>query len=239
MSIRAKWCGFIPPEFAMRLLIVEDDPKTRTYLSKGLAEAGFVVDTADDGVSGLHLLRSGGYDLVVLDVMLPGMDGWGVIRELRQAGISTPTLFLTARDSTADLIRGLDLGADDYLAKPFVYAEFLARVRALLRRGSAHASDLLQVNDLKLDFHRHKSSRADRVLDLTPKEFALLALLMRHHGEVLSRTQIASQVWDINFDSDMNLVDVSLSRLRRKVDADTSLKLIHTVRGVGYVLEAR
>jgi two-component system copper resistance phosphate regulon response regulator CusR len=223
----------------MRLLIVEDDDKTRTYLHKGLSESGFVVDAAQDGVSGLHLLLSGTYDLAILDVMLPGMDGWSVMKELRKSGSSTPTLFLTARNGTDDLVKGLDLGADDYLAKPFVYAELLARVRALLRRGASPVTDALQVSDLELDFHRHKASRAGVALDLSPKEFALLALLMRHRGEVLSRTAIASQVWDINFDSDMNLVDVSVSRLRRKIDGEASAKLIHTVRGVGYVLEAR
>ena len=223
----------------MRLLIVEDDEKTRTYLCKGLSEAGFVVDSAEDGVSGLHLLVSGKYDLTILDVMLPALDGWSVLKELRKSGNSTPTLFLTARDGTDDLVKGLDLGADDYLAKPFVYAELLARVRALLRRGATPVADSLRVSDLELDFHRHKANRAGVALDLSPKEFALLALLMKRQGEVLSRTAIASQVWDINFDSDMNLVDVSVSRLRRKVDGEANSKLIHTVRGVGYVLEAR
>lgn len=223
----------------MRLLIVEDEEKTRTYLCKGLKEAGFVVDSAADGTTGLHLIRTYGFDLLILDVMLPCMDGWSVVRELRASGNGTPVLFLTARDRTEDLVKGLDLGADDYVVKPFVYAELLARVRALTRRGTNAQPDVLRVADLELDFHRHKAVRAGRLLDLTPKEFLLLALLMRRSGEVLSRTLIASEVWDINFDSDTNLVDVSVSRLRRKVDGESALKLIHTIRGVGYVLEAR
>lgn len=223
----------------MRLLIVEDEEKTRTYLCKGLKEAGFVVDSAADGTTGLHLIRTYGFDLLILDVMLPCMDGWSVVRELRASGNGTPVLFLTARDRTEDLVKGLDLGADDYVVKPFVYAELLARVRALTRRGTNAQPDVLRVADLEIDFHRHKAVRAGRLLDLTPKEFLLLALLMRRSGEVLSRTLIASEVWDINFDSDTNLVDVSVSRLRRKVDGESALKLIHTIRGVGYVLEAR
>jgi len=221
----------------MRVLVVEDEDTTRNYLSQGLREAGFVVDSAEDGTTGLHLLDSNAYDLLILDIMLPGTSGWSVIGQVRQSGCQIPTLFLTARDSTDDIVKGLELGADDYLIKPFIYAELLARVRALVRRGSAPQSDALQVADLELDFRRHKATRGGRGLDLTPKEFALLSLLMRRRGEVLSRTLIASQVWDINFDSDTNLVDVSVSRLRRKVDGESNLKLIHTVRGVGYVLE--
>lgn len=223
----------------MRLLIVEDEEKTRTYLCKGLKEAGFVTDSAEDGTTGLHLASTHGYDLLILDVMLPGTDGWSLIQQLRASGNRTPVLFLTARDRTEDLVKGLDLGGDDYMVKPFVYAELLARVRALARRGTSQQPDMLRVADLELDFHRHKATRAGRLLDLTPKEFLLLALLMRRCGEVLSRTLLASQVWDINFDSDTNLVDVSVSRLRRKVDGESEVKLIHTVRGVGYVLEAR
>jgi two-component system copper resistance phosphate regulon response regulator CusR len=223
----------------MRLLIVEDEEKTRTYLCKGLKEAGFVVDSADDGIGGAHLMETQEYDLLILDVMLPGRDGWSLVSQLRASGKRTPVLFLTARDQTEDLVKGLELGADDYVVKPFVYAELLARVRALTRRAQSREPDTLRVADLELDFHKHKASRAGRLLDLTPKEFLLLALLMRRQGEVLSRTLIASQVWDINFDSDLNLVDVSVGRLRRKVDGDSPLKLIHTVRGVGFVLEAR
>ena len=223
----------------MRLLIVEDEAKTRTYLCKGLREAGFVIDSAGDGTTGLDLIQAHQYDLLILDVMLPGANGWSIISQLRASGNATPVLFLTARDSTEDLVKGLELGADDYLVKPFVYAELLARVRALGRRGNNQQPDAVRVADLELDFHRHKALRGRRVLDLTPKEFLLLELLMRRCGEVLSRTLIASQIWDINFDSDTNLVDVSVGRLRRKVDGESDLKLIHTVRGIGYVLEAR
>ena len=223
----------------MHVLVVEDEDTTRNYLCQGLREAGFVVDAAQDGTTGLHLLSTNTYDLLILDVMLPGTNGWTIIKRIRQAGCQIPALFLTARDSTEDLVKGLELGADDYLIKPFIYAELLARVRALLRRGSAPQSDTLRIADLELDILRHKASRAGRPIELTRKEFALLSLLMRRSGEVLSRTLIASQVWDINFDSDTNLVDVSVGRLRRKVDGDSPLKLIHTIRGIGYVLEER
>lgn len=223
----------------MRLLIVEDEDKTRTYLSQGLQEAGFIVDAAADGGSGREMLHLNDYDLVILDVMLPVTDGWSLISELRRSGNQIPVLFLTARDSTEDIVKGLELGADDYLVKPFIYAELLARVRALVRRGILPQIDALRVADLELDFIKHRATRGGRILDLTPKEFALLTLLMRRRGEVLSRTLIASKVWDINFDSDTNLVDVSVSRLRRKVDGESRIKLIHTVRGVGYVLEER
>lgn len=223
----------------MRLLVVEDEKKTREYLSKGLRESGFVVDAAEDGETGLHLARSEDYDLIILDVMLPGRDGWSVIREMRRVGKQTPALFLTARDAIDDRVKGLELGADDYIPKPFAYAELLARVRALLRRGPGRQSERLRIADLELDLVRHKASRASQTLELSPKEFALLSLLMRRSGEVLTRTLIASQVWDINFDSDTNLVDVSVGRLRRKVDEPFEKKLIHTVRGVGYVLEER
>jgi two-component system copper resistance phosphate regulon response regulator CusR len=223
----------------MRLLIVEDESKTREFLSKGLRESGFVVDAAEDGETGLHLATSSAYDLIILDVMLPGGDGWSVLSELRRAGSQVPALFLTARDSVNDRVKGLELGADDYLAKPFAYAELLARVRALLRRGPGRQPERLCVGDLELDVSRYKASRAGQALELSPKEFQLLSLLMRRSGEVLTRTLIASQVWDINFDSDSNLLDVSVGRLRRKVDDPFEKKLIHTVRGVGYVLEER
>lgn len=223
----------------MRLLIVEDEKKTREYLTKGLRESGFAVDAAEDGETGLHLARSEDYDLIILDVMLPGRDGWSVMREMRRVGKQTPALFLTARDAIDDRVKGLELGADDYIPKPFAYAELLARVRALLRRGPGRQPERLRIADLEIDLVRHKASRAGQSLDLSPKEFALLSLLMRRSGEVLTRTLIASQVWDINFDSDTNLVDVSVGRLRRKVDEPFEKKLIHTVRGVGYVLEER
>jgi two-component system copper resistance phosphate regulon response regulator CusR len=187
----------------------------------------------------LLLARTGGYDLVILDVMLPGRDGWSVLTELRQAGRQTPVLFLTARDAVEDRVRGLELGADDYLVKPFSFAELLARVRSVLRRGPARLPEVVRVADLELDLVRHRAARGGVRLELTPKEFALLSLLARRAGEVLSRTLIAEQVWDVNFDSDSNVVDVHVRRLRAKVDGPFERKLIHTARGSGYVLEER
>ncbi len=223
----------------MRLLIVEDEPKTGEYLHQGLTEAGFVADLARTGPDGLHLAQTGDYDLVVLDVMLPGMDGWQVLETLRGESNQTPVLFLTARDDVADRVRGLELGADDYLVKPFAFSELLARIRTLLRRGKMKEQEHLQIADLDLDHLKRRATRAGQRVDLTAKEFALLALLMRRQGEVLSRALIASQVWDMNFDSDTNVVDVAIKRLRAKVDDPFPLKLIHTVRGMGYVLEIR
>ncbi|MDX9994522.1 MAG: heavy metal response regulator transcription factor [Rhodocyclaceae bacterium] len=223
----------------MRLLIVEDEPKTGGYLHQGLSEAGYVVDLARTGIDGLHLARTGDYDLVVLDVMLPGMDGWQVLKALRDEGRGIPVLFLTARDDVADRVRGLELGADDYLVKPFAFSELLARIRTLLRRGKVKEPELLSVADLELDLVRRRAVRQGRRIDLTAKEFTLLLLLMRRQGEVLSRALIASQVWDMNFDSDTNVVDVAIKRLRSKVDEPFPDRLIHTVRGMGYVLEVR
>jgi two-component system copper resistance phosphate regulon response regulator CusR len=223
----------------VKVLVVEDEAKAAAYLRKGLAENGFVVDVAGDGVDGLHLARTGGYDLVILDVMLPGRDGWSVLTELRQAGNQAPVLFLTARDAVDDRVKGLELGGDDYLVKPYSFAELLARARSILRRGPARLPDVVRVADLELDLVRHRAARAGRRLDLTPKELALLSLLARRAGEVLSRTLIAEQVWDMNFDSDSNVVDVHVRRLRAKVDDPFDRKLIHTARGVGYVLEER
>ena len=223
----------------MKLLIVEDEDKTSGYLRKGLQENGFVVDVADNGEDGFHLARSSHYDLIVLDVMLPQRDGWSVAQSLRATGKQTPILFLTARDSVEDRVKGLELGADDYLIKPFAFSELLARVRSILRRGPTRESDELVISDLQIDFRKHKAHRAGKRMDLTPKEFALLSLLARHTGEVLSRTLIAEQVWDMNFDSETNVVDVHVRRLRSKVDDPYEKKLIHTVRGVGYVLEQR
>jgi two-component system copper resistance phosphate regulon response regulator CusR len=222
----------------MRLLVVEDNPKASAYLCKGLRESGFVVDGALDGVDGLHLARSAEYDLIVLDVMLPGMDGWKVLQELRRDS-QTPVLFLTARDSVEDRVKGLELGADDYLVKPFAFSELLARIRTLLRRGVAREPQTMQEADLEVDLLKRRVHRSGERIDLTPKEFALLSLLLRRRGEVLSRTLIAEQVWDMNFDSDTNVVDVAVRRLRAKIDEPHAVKLIHTVRGVGYVLEAR
>lgn len=223
----------------MKLLIVEDEQKAAAYLCKGLTENGFVVDVADRGDIGLDLAWTGDYDLIILDVMLPGADGWTVLQRLREAGKQTPVLFLTARDSVQDRVKGLDLGADDYLIKPFAFSELLARVRTLLRRGPAQQTEIVRVADIELDLVRHKATRGGERLNLTPKEFSLLSLLTRRTGEVLSRTLIAEQVWDMNFDSNTNVVDVHVRRLRSKVDDPFSEKLIHTVRGVGYVLEQR
>jgi two-component system copper resistance phosphate regulon response regulator CusR len=223
----------------MKLLIVEDEPKTADYLKRGLSEAGFVVDIARNGRDGLHLALTESYDLVVLDVMLPVLDGWEVLRSVRAAGRNTPVLFLTARDQVDDRVRGLELGADDYLIKPFSFAELLARIRTLLRRGKAPpALEKLAVADLELDLLHRRVTRAGNRIDLTAKEFALLELLMRRHGEVLPRSLIASQVWDMNFDSDTNVIDVAVRRLRAKIDDHFDTKLIQTVRGMGYVLRA-
>lgn len=223
----------------MKLLIIEDETKTGDYLRQGLGEAGFVVDLARDGVDGLHLAESGDYALLILDVMLPGLDGWQVLSRLRAAGRQLPVLFLTARDDVDDRVKGLELGADDYLLKPFAFAELLARVRTLLRRGQTRSSepDTLRAADLEVDLLRRRVSRAGQRLELTAKEFALLELLLRRQGEVLPRSLIAAQVWDMNFDSDTNVVEVAVRRLRAKVDDPFAVKLIRTVRGMGYVLE--
>ncbi len=224
----------------MKLLIVEDEPKTGDYLKQGLTEAGFVADLARDGWEGLEMARDGHYDLLILDVMLPGLDGWQVLAELRRAGAELPVLFLTARDRVEDRVKGLELGADDYLVKPFAFTELLARVRSLLRRGRAGLEPtLFKIADLELDILRRRASRAGRRIELTAKEFALLELFLRHQGEVLPRSLIASQVWDMNFDSDTNVIDVAMRRLRLKIDDGYEPKLIHTVRGMGYVLEQR
>lgn len=222
----------------MRILIVEDEPKTGTYLRKGLTEAGFVADWVEDGITGLHQATTEDYDLVILDVMLPGKDGWTVLEHLRRTR-ETPVLFLTARDDVGDRVKGLELGADDYLAKPFDFVELVARVRSILRRGQPRDSTVLKVADLELDLTRRKATRQGDTILLTAKEFSLLWLLMRREGEILPRATIASQVWDMNFNSDTNVVDAAIRRLRVKVDDPYEPKLIHTVRGMGYVLELR
>lgn len=224
----------------MRILIVDDEPKLADYVHKGLTEHGFVVDIARNGVDGRHLAVHGEYDLVILDVMLPGMDGFSVLQALRKTQ-KTPVLMLTARDRVEDRVRGLQGGADDYLVKPFAFSELLARVRALLRRsGDQHTEmNILRLADLEVDLVRRRATRAGDRLMLTAKEFALLALLLQRHGEVLARTTLAEQVWDMNFDSDTNVVEVAVRRLRAKLDDPFPKKLLHTVRGMGYVLEDR
>ena len=222
----------------MKILIVEDEAKISEYLRQGLTEAGFVVDLARNGLDGHHLAMTGAYDLVILDVLLPDLDGWRILQALREAGHKVPALFLTARDSVDDRVKGLELGADDYLVKPFAFAELLARVRTLLRRGTAPATETtLKVADLELDLMRRRVTRAGKRIQLTAKEFALLELLLRHRDEVLPRSLIASQVWDMNFDSDTNVIDVAIRRLRAKIDDAFEPKLIHTVRGMGYMLD--
>ncbi|CRM84222.1 DNA-binding heavy metal response regulator [Pseudomonas sp. FH4] len=223
----------------MRILVIEDELKTADYLHQGLSESGYVVDCAASGADGLHLSRQHTYELVILDVNLPLMDGWDVLQRIRQTS-NTRIMMLTAQGRLADKIKGLELGADDYLVKPFEFPELLARVRTLMRRSvEAAVPDVLRVGDLELDQGRHRAFRGNQRIDLTTKEFALLHLLMRQSGVVLSRTQIISFVWDMNFDCDTNVVEVSIRRLRAKIDDPFERKLIHTLRGVGYVLEDR
>ena len=223
----------------MKILVIEDEPKAAEYLRQGLSESGYTVEVALNGTDGLHAANNGDHDLLVLDVMLPGIDGFAVLAALRTSR-QTPVLMLTARGKTDDKLRGFELGADDYLVKPFQFPELLARVRALLKRRQAVATDpTLRVGDLEIDPVRHRVTRGGQRIQLTAKEFALLSLLAERSGEVLSRTQIASLVWDIHFDSDSNVVEVAVRRLRAKVDDPFADKLIHTVRGVGYVLDHR
>jgi len=223
----------------MKILIIEDETKIGDYLHQGLSEAGFVVDLARNGLDGHHLAMTESYDLIILDVMLPDVEGWRILRALREEGKAVPVLFLTARDSVDDRVKGLELGADDYLLKPFAFAELLARVRTLLRRGSNPTNEpCLKVADLELDLLRRRVTRGGTRIQLTAKEFALLELLLQRRGEVLPRSLIASQVWDMNFDSNTNVIDVAIRRLRAKIDDNYSIKLIHTMRGMGYTLDA-
>jgi two-component system copper resistance phosphate regulon response regulator CusR len=223
----------------MRILIVEDEDKTAAYLSKGLIENGFIVDIATNGEDGLQSIKKQHYDLIVLDVMLPKLDGWAVMQEVRHLRKDARVLFLTAKDSVEDRVKGLELGADDYLIKPFAFSELLARIRTLLRRGTTKQSSEIIIADLNINLLQHKATRNTQELDLTPKEFALLVLLAKNKGEVLPRALISERVWDINFDTDTNIIDVAIRRLRQKVDDPFEIKLIHTVRGIGYVLEQR
>jgi two-component system, OmpR family, copper resistance phosphate regulon response regulator CusR len=223
-------------ERTMKILIVEDEPKTAAYLRKGLGEQAFVVDVAADGIDGMHLAATQDYDLILLDVMLPGADGWTVLQAIRRR-LQTPVIFLTARDDVVDRVKGLELGADDYLVKPFAFSELLARIRTLLRRHVARIEQKISVADLEVDVLRHRVTRAGQQLDLTNREFALLECLIRRPGEAVSRTLISEQVWNMHFDSDTNVIDVAVRRLRAKVDDAHERKLIHTVRGVGYAIQ--
>ncbi len=223
----------------MKILLVEDEVRAAAYLQQGLSENGFSVEMAHTGIDGLHAAVNGDHDLIILDVMLPGIDGFAVLTALRTSR-QVPVLMLTARGQTDDKVKGFELGADDYLVKPFEFPELLARVRSLLKRGQqASTPDILRVGDLELDPVKHRATRAGQRIDLSAKEFALLALLVQKSGQVLSRTQITSMVWDINFDSNTNVVEVAVRRLRAKIDEPFAQKLLHTVRGVGYVLEQR
>jgi len=221
----------------MRILIVEDEPKIAAYVRKGLMEQGYAVDVANDGIDGLHLATTTNYDLILLDVMLPGLDGWAVLQGVRRQH-PTPVLFLSALDQVDDRVKGLKLGADDYLVKPFAFSELLARVQNILRRGPVQRDQAMRIADLEVDPVRHRVTRAGERIDLTVKEYALLDYFMRHAGEMCSRTLIAENVWDMNFDSDTNVVDVAVRRLRAKLDDPYETKLIHTIRGVGYVFNA-
>lgn len=220
----------------MKILVIEDEKKSALQLEKGLRESGYAVDVAAEGEAGLRMAQEGEYDLIVLDVMLPGRDGWAVMADLREAGKKTPVLFLTARDTVEDRVKGLELGADDYLVKPFAFSELLARVKSVLRRNPSRQPEIVKVGELELDLFRQRATRNGKKMDLTPKEFAMLSLLARRAGEVLSRNTIADEVWDMNFDSDTNVVDVHVRRLRSKLDDPYEKKIIQTVRGVGYVI---
>jgi len=222
----------------MRILVIEDEPKAGEYLRNGLTESGYVVDLARNGKDGLHMAQEFRYDLIVLDVMMPEMDGWEVMRRLdKEMGV--PVLFLSARGTLDDRLKGLDLGADDYLVKPFSFAELLARIRVALRRGAGQVrqDDMLRIADLEMDVPRRRVQRAGQRVTLTNKEFALLQFFVQNQGQVLSRSLIASRVWDMNFDSDTNVVDVAVRRLRQKIDEPFPQRLIHTVYGVGYRCE--
>lgn len=223
----------------MRILIIEDEVKTAGYLKKGFSESGFVSVVAEDGEDGLRRALADDFDIIILDVMLPKRDGWSVINEMRRRGKETPVIMLTARDSVADRVRGLELGVDDYLIKPFAFSELYARIRTILRRGPTLKDEVLRIADLEVNLMAGWASRGGRRLDLTAKEFALLSLFVRKSGQVLSRTRIAERIWNVEYDEDSNIIEVHIRRLRAKVDDPFENKLIHTVRGMGYVLEDR
>lgn len=223
----------------MHILVIEDEKKTAAFLRKGLTEENFTVDVSENGREGLELALTREYDLILLDVMLPGIDGWETLKRLRERGKETPVIMLTVLGEVEDRVKGLELGADDYLTKPFAFSELLARIHTIMRRGPVRTPEVLRVGDLEIDFMAHRVTRAGTRIDLTPKEFALLSLLARRNGEVMTRTRIGERIWDIGFESDTNVVDVHMRRLRAKVDDPYEKKLIHTVRGVGYVLEVR
>ena len=223
----------------MRILLIEDEKKTAAYLAKGLGEAGFQVTAAADGEAGMEIAMTESFDLFIIDVMLPKKDGWSIVATLKKEEVRTPILLLTARDSVRDRVKGLELGADDYLVKPFAFSELLARVRSVLRRSfPGQAPETLRIYDLEIDMRKHKAARAGTPLHLTPKEFLLLTHLVRRAGEVLSRSEIANQIWDIGFPINTNIVDVMVRRLRAKVDDPFKEKLVRTIRGVGYVLKS-
>ena len=224
----------------MRILVVEDDKGTARFIQKGLSEEGFMTDVVSGGEEGMFMATTEIYDLIILDVMLPEINGFEVLRGIRQKGVSTPVLFLTAKDEKDDIIHGLDLGADDYLVKPFAFAELLARIRAVLRRGQT--SDQLQkliISNLVLDRAARQARRNDKIIELTAKEFQLLEYMMRNAGQILTKTMILDRVWGYDFDTQSNIIEVHVNRLRAKVDKDFSTKLIHTVRGVGYVIKTQ
>jgi two-component system, OmpR family, copper resistance phosphate regulon response regulator CusR len=221
----------------MRVLVIEDEKKTAAFVAKGLQEAGFQVEIAPDGESALDQARGGRFDLAIVDIMLPKCDGWAVVEELRKTGWRKPIIFLTARDSVQERVRGLELGADDYLVKPFAFPELLARVRTLLRRSPAASGECLRIQDLEIDMHRNRATRSGVALNLTPKEFLFLAHLARSPGEVISRDEIVKHVWGVDFRTETNVVDVVVRRLRAKVDEPFGTKMVHTIRGVGYALK--
>ena len=221
----------------MRILVVEDEKKVASFIKRGLEEEEFTVDVAHDGEEGLHMGGTNPYDLILMDIMLPKMDGLSVIKELRKKDVNTPVLCLTAKDAVEDIVSGLDSGSDDYLTKPFAFAELLARVRALVRRGAKDRGAEIHFADLRLDPVSHKVWRGNKEIELTAKEYALLEYFIRNPNQVLTRTMIAEHVWDYSFDSFTNIIDVYVNYLRKKIDRDFDRKLIHTVRGVGYVLK--